>query len=241
MSRWKTPLVLSLAAALFLGACTAQPVSTTATPETPSTAMVRDATSVDEDEATPVETQILRANLATIPESTLTQEEIDGLVWMREEEKLARDVYLAMYDLWGLRVFSNIASSEQTHMDAVLQLLDRYDIVDPAANTSPGEFMNPDLQLLYDDLIAQGNQSLEAALTVGATIEDLDIADLQQRATDTPDIALVYANLEKGSRNHMRAFVRNLDQRGVAYSPVYISQADFDAIVSSSMQQGAGS
>jgi len=101
--------------------------------------------------------------------------------------------------------------------------------------------MNPDLQLLYDDLIAQGNQSLEAALTVGATIEDLDIADLQQRATDTPDIALVYANLEKGSRNHMRAFVRNLDQRGVAYSPVYISQADFDAIVSSSMQQGAGS
>jgi len=240
MKRLKTPLALGLAAALFLGACSAQSAPMTTDTAATSTTLA-DATSVNSNGAISVEAQALQTNLDAIPLTTLTQEEIDGLLWMREEEKLARDVYLALYDLWGLRPFSNIASSEQTHMDAVLQLLDRYGIDDPAAATAPGEFTNPDLQNVYNDLIAQGSQSLQAALTVGATIEDLDIADLQARDTETPDIALVYANLEMGSRNHMRAFVRNLEQRGLTYTPVYISPADFDAIVTTPTEQGVGS
>jgi hypothetical protein len=231
MKTWKTPLALGLAATLLLGACSSRSEPTT----TPVVADPSLSTSG------PASDDGLPANVDATLVTALTQDEIDGLVWMREEEKLARDVYLAMYDLWGRPVFSNIASSEQTHMDAVLQLLDRHGIEDPAADTLEGGFTNPDLQNVYDELVAQGSRSLEAALTVGATIEDLDIADLRERATETPDIALVYANLEKGSRNHMRAFVQNLDLRGLTYSPVSISQTDYDAIVSSSTEQGSGS
>ena len=47
--------------------------------------------------------------------ASLTESEIQDLVFIREEEKLARDVYDALRLRWGSRVFSNIESSEQTH------------------------------------------------------------------------------------------------------------------------------
>jgi hypothetical protein len=55
---------------------------------------------------------------------------------------------------------------------------------------------------------------------------------------DNKDILYVYSNLEKGSRNHMRAFNRNIENLGSVYIPQYISQAEFDAIVSGSMETG---
>lgn len=103
--------------------------------------------------------------------ATLSEAEIAGLVYMREEEKLAQDVYLALYAEWGLPIFQNIANSEQTHTDAVKTLLDRYGVEDPAVETAAGEFVNADLQALYDQLTALGEQSLGDALKVGATIE----------------------------------------------------------------------
>ena len=78
--------------------------------------------------------------------SGLSDAEINSLVFMREEEKLARDVYLSLYDLWGLQIFQNIADSEQTHTDAVASLLEKYDIPDPADTSPAGVFVNPDLQ-----------------------------------------------------------------------------------------------
>jgi len=89
--------------------------------------------------------------------------------------------------------------------------------------------------------MAQGQTSLIGALTVGATIEDLDIADLQQRiaATDNADIALVFGELMKGSRNHLRAFISQLTKQGVTYTPQYITQAEFDAIVNSATEKGS--
>jgi hypothetical protein len=182
----------------------------------------------------------VQSQLDALPVANLTPDEIDGLLWMREEEKLALDVYTALYDRWNARVFSNIAAAEQTHTDSVKTLLDRYGLTDPAADTATGVFTDPTIQGLYDDLVAQGSVSLEAALTVGATIEDLDIADLQARATTTPDIALVYGNLEKGSRNHMRAFSTQLSNLGVTYTPAYITQDAYDAIVSSAIERGPG-
>lgn len=166
-------------------------------------------------------------------------EEVD-LLHMREEEKLARDVYVAMDDLWGLRVFRNISGSEQTHMDAVLNLLDRYSIPDPVGDNGPGVFEDATLQQLYHDLTAQGNTSLNDALWVGATIEDLDIKDLQDalERTDNEDIATVYQNLMKGSRNHLRSFVALLSGNGISYEPQFISQADFEAIVSTPRERG---
>jgi hypothetical protein len=166
-------------------------------------------------------------------------EEADALL-MREEEKLARDVYLAMDDLWGLRVFSQISWSEQSHMDAVLAVIDKYGIVDPVSTNPPGVFTDPALQQTFDLLFDQGSQSLIDALVVGATIEDLDIHDLDVALsrTDNLDLRTVYQNLQKGSRNHLRAFVGLLQANGETYEPQYISQAEFDAIVSSPKEHG---
>jgi len=183
----------------------------------------------------------LSTQLATIPASPLSTEETDALVFMREEEKLARDVYQLLYAQWGQKVFSNIAASEQQHMDAVALLLARYSLPDPAAGTAVGVFQDAHVQVLFNTLMAQGQTALIGALTVGATIEDLDIADLQQRiaATDNADIALVFGELMKGSRNHLRAFISQLTRQGVTYTPQYISQAEFDAIVNSATEKGS--
>ncbi|MFH1475719.1 MAG: DUF2202 domain-containing protein [Chloroflexota bacterium] len=136
-------------------------------------------------------------------------------------------------------MFSSIARSEQTHMDAVKSLLGRYGLEDPAAGNPAGVFSDPVLQALCDELLARGRESEIEALKVGATIEDLDIVDLRERATDTPDIALVYADLERGSRNHLRAFMANLERRGGTYAPSYLTQEDFDEIVSAPNERGA--
>ena len=119
--------------------------------------------------------------------------EINSLVYMREEEKLARDVYGTLYQRWKSNIFNNISSSEQTHMDAILHLLQRYNLPDPVASNEVGVFTNTILQDLYNQLVIKGNSSLSNAFQVGATIEDLDIFDLTQAMilVDNQDISLV--------------------------------------------------
>ena len=144
--------------------------------------------------------------ITTIPASDLSDAEAASLLFMREEEKLARDVYTKMYELWGMPIFQNIAGSEQMHMDQIKLLLDRYGLADPAL--APGQFTDPALQALYDQLVAQGSVSLADAMNVGVLIEQTDIADLQERIaqTDNADIQMVYSNLLNGSYNHLAAF-----------------------------------
>lgn len=157
----------------------------------------------------------------------------DSLQYMREEEKLAHDVYIALYEKWGLPIFFNIARAESQHMSAVLQELEANGLADPAAGNDAGVFTNPELQALYNDLVAKGSESAVAALLVGATIEDLDIADLQESlATATDDsVRWVFENLMRGSENHLRAFVRNLSQYGEEYTPQYIDNDTYSSIV----------
>ncbi len=142
--------------------------------------------------------------------AAVSAQEIADLQYMREEEKLAHDIYAAMYAKYGLPIFNNISRSEAQHMSAVKNLLDRYGIADPAAGKAAGEFTNSDLQALYDQLLAQGNLSLNDALKVGVVIEQTDIQDLQTRlaATTQWDVQRVYTNLLRGSQNHLRAFQR---------------------------------
>jgi hypothetical protein len=170
----------------------------------------------------------------------LSSEEQSSLQFMREEEKLARDVYITLYDKWGVNIFSNISKSEQTHMDAVLLLLTKYSLTDPVGTNAIGVFSNTELQHLYDELVAQGEMSLLDAYQVGATIEDLDIFDLANALdnNDNQDNTLVYEMLSKGSRNHLRSFYGNILNVGGSYTPQYITQAAFDAIINSPKETG---
>lgn len=191
-----------------------------------------------------VDHDTLSYSLESLPVGEVNQDEIDAMLYMREEEKLARDVYTYLYEQWDLPVFANISSSEQTHMDAVLDLLNRYGLTDSASDQA-GVFNNADLQNLYTQLIAKGSQSLEEAFTVGAAIEEIDILDLQERLTltDQEDIRQVFENLLNGSYNHLNSFVGNLENRtGSIYVPQYLSVDQYEAILSTdSTTNGSGS
>jgi hypothetical protein len=179
-------------------------------------------------------------SLEIMPAGTgeLDQIEKEALLYMREEEKLANDVYLAMYDLWGMQIFQNISSSERSHTEAIKTLLDGYGLPDPAQD-GVGVFTNPDLQALYQELVAKGGQSLADALRVGAVIEEIDILDLQESLaqTDNTDIQRVFNNLLEASSNHLRAFTSTLsNQTGETYQAQYLSQEAYQDIIASSPQ-----
>jgi hypothetical protein len=170
----------------------------------------------------------------------LSADETAALLFMREEEKLAHDVYVTLYTKWSLPAFQNISASEQTHTDAVKALIDRYNLADPASN-NVGVFTNPDLQKLYTDLVARGSESAAEALKVGAAIEEIDILDLEKRfaQTDNADIQQVFNNLRSGSYNHLQAFATNLQsQTGETYQPQYLSPEAYQAIINSSVSKG---
>jgi hypothetical protein len=169
-------------------------------------------------------------NVEEVQESSALE---DGILLMREEEKLARDVYLALYDTWGLRTFGNIAQAEQQHMDSVAYLLDMNSIADPAEGSDVGVFKNEEIATLYTSLVERGSTSIVEALKVGALIEDLDIADLERLLSETTDADAirVYENLLRGSENHMRAFINQLSRYNQNYDPIYISDLRYNEII----------
>ena len=196
---------------------------------------------VDASGASTIQTAALAASLSALPSEPLSAAEGDSLVFMREEEKLAHDVYAQFDLLWGasVRVFGNIAASEATHTEAVHQLLQRYALTDPAASTSAGVFQDATLQALYAQLLRVGAASPIDALEVGAAIEEIDMQDINRAllTIDNQDITLVYQNLLKGSRNHLRAFVSTLAVQGVNYVPQYMALADYQAIIDAPMER----
>jgi len=146
--------------------------------------------------------------------ASLTAAEQEQILFMREEEKLARDVYTFLYEKWGVKEFQSIAASESRHMSRVKMLVDRYGLQDPVGTDVPGAFVNDELQAAYDSLVAQGSLSVQEAYKVGVTIEELDIADLQEalESTKRRDVTRVFQNLLRGSQNHLAAFTRLLEQ-----------------------------
>jgi len=166
--------------------------------------------------------------------TTLTTQEKNDLIFMREEEKLARDVYLTLHEIWGTPVFANIATSEQQHMDAILNLLNTYKLPDPTVGKLVGEFVNAELQALYDALIARGKESALEALMVGGVIEETDIEDLTAAMATSrlSNIDKVYQNLLNGSYNHLRAFASNIRSlTGQPYVAQVVSQEIVDSIL----------
>jgi len=169
-------------------------------------------------------------------EISLTDQEKSDLIFLRQEEKLAHDVYVYAYGKYGISIFDNISNSEDTHMDAVLTLMNKYNINDPAAGMTEGVFENDDLQLLYQQLISKVNLSSIQALEAGATIEDLDISDIKSfyKNTTKADIIQVYDMLTCGSRNHLRGFTGQLKTLNSIYSPQFLTVNEYQTILSGS-------
>ena len=231
-----TKLTVALLATLVLSACgggdnNATPVAIGGPP------LIVDANGFSSFSST-----ALGLSMAVLPLEALSVVEKDSLAFMREEEKLAHDVYALLDQRWStsIRVFGSIANSEATHAEAVRQLLLRYSLIDPAATLAPGVFQNTTLQGLYTQLTAAGAISLIDALKVGAAIEEIDMIDINKAllGIDNQDIVLVYQNLLKGSRNHLRSFVSNLALQGVTYVPQYMPAADYQAIVGTPVERG---
>ena len=167
------------------------------------------------------------------PKEEISEQEKSGLLQMREEELMAKDVYTFLYEKWRIPIFRNITKSEQWHATIVKQLLDKYGIEDPAASHVQGEFVNEEIQHWYDTHTENGSVSLMEAFDAGATIEDRDIYDLNDLVgkTDNQDIQFAYNNLKRGSGNHLRAFSKQLEFSGVVYIPEFISQEEYEEIV----------
>ncbi len=177
---------------------------------------------------------------AATPSARLSEAESKGLVRMREEEKLARDVYTTLGSQWNMRIFSNISASEQTHMDAMQSLLKGYGIKDPVSDDTIGSFTAPEMQQFYTSYTTKGSLSLLDALAVGAAIEEMDIRDIEvlKKGTTQADILTTYNHLQRGSRNHLRAFMKNIQAKGGTYTPQYLSQAEFDAVIATPQETG---
>lgn len=163
-----------------------------------------------------------------------TAEEAADMAYMREEEKFSRDLYLRFAEAWDRAPFAAVANAEQNHMDAMLRLLRKYRVADPAAGGLVGEFSDAELQALYTTLLQRGLGGELEALRVGGLVEEADITDLAISMAHTmkADLRAVYGNLACGSRNHLRAFAREIRAlTGQSYVAQSMSQAAVDAIL----------
>jgi len=233
-------MILLVGSILFLTSCAAAPLASASSEQTQQG--FEDASPSLFQGQGPDE-EIHEDTLDALSDGDLTDPEIQGILFMREEEKLARDVYLALAERWGMNIFSNIAGSENTHMNSVLTLIEMSDLEDPVGDAGEGVFENQELQTLYDDLVGRGDLSVEEALLVGGAIEEIDILDLQNYLAETENGALteVYKNLLNGSINHLRAFVRTYErQTGESYQPQFMSQEAYDELMTSTAVRGNG-
>lgn len=155
---------------------------------------------------------------------TISEAEAEYILYMVQEEKLARDVYISLYEYYNAtepllaRVFLNISTSEQRHMDAIQKLILNHGLANPVENFAVGEFPAPgdsevDFNALYDKLLADGLENYCDALEVGIQIEELEIDDLETALgeIEAQDVARVFENLLNGSENHLDAFSSRIE------------------------------
>lgn len=159
----------------------------------------------------------------------VTQNDADWMLFIWKEEKAAHDLYESFYEMTGLTLFLDLVRSEQNHMNQVQALMKRYGMETPALER--GVFDNQTLQRIYNDLLSVSAD--DDALRAAATFEEISIVDLERAIaeTDNKEIIDVYSGLLAGSRKHLRSYVRDLDDRGIEYAPVYLSTSEFEEIV----------
>jgi hypothetical protein len=165
-------------------------------------------------------------------EAVLDANETADLVYQREAEKLARDIYTASYGLWNEGAFYNTYQAELRHMDTMLKMLIKFGIPDPVVSNGEGEFSDQGLAALYPDLIDRSDDSMLAAFEAGAYIEELEIQSLEAALdrTDEPGLTNAYSNLLAASRNHLRTFVSHIAALGESYEAQVLDQSEVSEI-----------
>jgi hypothetical protein len=168
--------------------------------------------------------------------SQLSDAEVNGILSLREEEKVAYDVYTVMFEKYESKVFKKIAENEKEHMNKIKELIDQFNLTDPIAGTEDqkGVFSNKKMQTMYDEMILGGNYGLLDALRAAARFEETDIVDLRKYLSSASDQSVIniYLNLESGSQDHLRSLVKYIEDEGISYKPSYLSKEDFDKIMS---------
>lgn len=172
-----------------------------------------------------------QTNASAAAVATLSSREKDGLIFIWEEEKVARDLYASLYEKNNLSIFLDLVRSEQSHMDQAKAIIEKYGLSLP--EDKPGIFQNQTMQEIHDELLAEGLQSDQDALKVAATFEEISIMDLEKElaATQAEDIRTVYQGLLAGSRKHLRSYVADLEDQGIQYDPRYLDRGEFEEIV----------
>ena len=143
------------------------------------------------------------------PVVVLTEEQKDMLFYIYQEEKVARDVYITLGNIYtNENTFASIQLSEQRHMDSARELCEKYDVSTAGVNEKKvGDFVLPVLQELYDTCVSEGEKSLLDALKIGELIEITDIDDLENASVGMPeDVEKVYDSLLEGSLSHLDAY-----------------------------------
>ena len=165
--------------------------------------------------------------------AALTAREKDGLLFIWEEEKAARDLYNGLYEKNNMTIFLDLVRSESSHMDQARAVMEKHGLAVPP--DEPGIFQNQTLQEMHDQLLAEGLQSDQDALTVAAVFEEISIVDLEKElsASQPDDVRTVYEGLLAGSRKHLRSYVSDLEGQGIEYQPRYLEAEEFQEIVKS--------
>lgn len=170
-------------------------------------------------------------------QSAITESEKAAIIFVVQEEKVAHDFYAAMYELHGLTPFRSISKSEGLHMDKARSLVDHFGIEDPNSENydTPGKFSSNKFQVMYDDLVREGSKSIPDALIESARFEEMDIVDIEKFNSTIQNefIKSTFESLIGISKNHLKAIVRELSERGIEYSPFYLTREELNNIVES--------
>jgi hypothetical protein len=196
-AKYIAALAVALVLAIFIGTQIGNGDTTAEVVASPETTISQEDSAINEEEVT---------TDSTVDTSTLAE----MLTFIVQEEKLAHDLYVQLASTSGAQQFANIVNSESTHISLVQGLLVSYNIVDPTVGLAEGEFLDQDLQALYDSLLASGSVDRAGAIAAGIAVEEKDIADIEvMLASDLPsDVASVLERLLSGSQNHLAAFLR---------------------------------
>ena len=179
---------------------------------------------------------LIFANFAA-SQNEISKSDRDAIIYVVQEEKVAHDFYKAMYELHGVISFRSISKSEGLHMDQAKQLIEHFGIEDPNKEyyDTPGSFKNPKFEEMYNSLVRNGTNSIVDALVEAARFEEMDIVDIQRFTASTQDEYLksTFEKLSGVSENHLKALVKDLFERGVEYTPKYLSAEQYNEIITS--------